>query len=228
MFTYSAIGGYVLERALYLKIGNWGGSWPCHLLASHLEGRGHSVSLFVKWGPAGLMCCPARGLHLNVPCELQSRGLRQHYECCFLTSLSLRCSLSSFRFDSKHMRGLQGAGFNNHLIFCQARELLHHFCYIQTRKTNTQIFAHWKNIKMFEGFLKLGFTWYWNSVFIDLPMLKSSLWQEPHLPLYQAPGTGRPGCLERAFEGLGSLEGMGSCFVFFARLLSSLISRGST
>ena len=62
--------------------------------------------------------------------------LERHYEYCLLALLSLRCRLSSFRFDSKHIMGLQGAGINNHLLFCQAGGLLHHhFCYLQTMKT---------------------------------------------------------------------------------------------
>lgn len=40
VFTHSAPlpnGGCVLERAVCLKLGNWDGSWLCHLLAGHLK-----------------------------------------------------------------------------------------------------------------------------------------------------------------------------------------------
>lgn len=93
----------------------------------------------------------------------------------------------------------QGAGMNNHLLLFQAGRLLHSL-------ENTQILVHWRNLKVFEVFLKLGFTWHWSFTFTNLPIAK--IWFVAEAPPPPKPDAWRVWCLGGTSERLRSLGWM--------------------
>lgn len=134
----------------------------------------------------------------------------QHFEYHFLSFLSLRCSLSSSRFESKHMMGLQGTGILLSSWVASSLFLLHSN-YENTQPLFGPLEEH-KNIwRVSEIRLYLILEFY----FYKSTLPKFILLQEAYLPQHHCRGIeqmkpGRHGAWEEPPKGGGPLEGTGS------------------